>query len=60
MITRQAGLFALGNVLLQDDGWGPYLLRTLEAQFDFPPTVSLHEIGTPGLQLITELSGLDL
>ncbi len=45
----------IGNVLHGDDGVGPYVVRLLEAQYDFSPDVSLADLGTPGLNLIAQL-----
>jgi hydrogenase maturation protease len=49
----------IGNVLLGDDGVGPYAIKVLESQFDFPDNVELADLGTPGLDLPVHLAGAD-
>jgi hydrogenase maturation protease len=48
-------VFGLGNVLMRDDAFGPYVIRTLEAGHVFPPEVQVLDAGTPGLELSTIL-----
>jgi hydrogenase maturation protease len=57
---KRIGIFGLGNVLLADDGWGPYLVRLLEANYEFPENVELRDLGTPGQDLALDMAGLDL
>lgn len=57
--ARAIGVMAVGNVLTGDDGLGPYVLEVLEASYQFPPTVSLLELGTPGIDLTMFLEPLD-
>ena len=52
-----AAVIGLGNVLLGDDGFGPYVIELLARRYEFPPRVELHDLGTPGLGLITYLHG---
>jgi hydrogenase maturation protease len=52
-------IFGLGNVLMGDDGFGPYVIEALDAVYDFPPDVSLVDLGTPGLDLAPYLIGAD-
>ena len=47
----------LGNVLMGDDAFGPYVVRTLEARYEFPEGVEVVDLGTPGLDLYPHLSG---
>ena len=49
----------IGNVLLGDDGVGPYVARLLDACFEFDSGVELEDLGTPALDLIDRLSGKD-
>jgi hydrogenase maturation protease len=44
-------VLGLGNVLMSDDGFGPYVARVLEAFYDFPDDVEVIDVGTPGLDL---------
>jgi len=49
----------IGNVLLGDDGIGPFAIKVLESQYDFDGNVELVDLGTPGLDLPVYLSGAD-
>src|SRR5271166_981623 len=49
----------IGNILLGDDGVGPYVARLLEARYDFEDGVEVADLGTPALDLIDQLSGKD-
>ncbi len=49
----------IGNVLLGDDGVGPYVARLLDACFEFEAGVEVEDLGTPALDLIDRLSGKD-
>jgi len=49
----------VGNVLLADDGVGPYVARLLEARYQFEEGVEIADLGTPALDLIDEISGRD-
>lgn len=46
----------IGNVLLGDDGIGPFAIKVLESQYDFPDNVELADLGTPTLDLPVYLS----
>jgi hydrogenase maturation protease len=48
-------VFGLGNILHSDDGLGPYVVKVLEAEYEFPPEVEVLDAGTPGLELSTIL-----
>lgn len=48
-------VFGLGNILMADDGLGPYVIKILEAEYAFPPQVEILDAGTPGLELSTIL-----
>ena len=41
----------MGNVLLGDDAFGPYIVHLLESQFTFEDRVQLEDLGTPALDL---------
>jgi hydrogenase maturation protease len=49
----------VGNILAGDDAVGPYVVRTLDALYEFPGHVRVEDLGTPGLDLVTHLSGID-
>ena len=44
-------VLGLGNVLMSDDGFGPFVVRVLEATYDAPANVEFIDVGTPGLDL---------
>jgi hydrogenase maturation protease len=46
--ARRIGVLGVGNVLMGDDGIGPFVLKILESRYEFPPNVVLHDLGTPG------------
>src|SRR5579862_4654778 len=49
----------IGSVLLGDDGVGPYVAGVLEAGYLFDENVTVADLGTPGLDLVAHLSGID-
>jgi hydrogenase maturation protease len=50
-------VLGLGNVLMSDDGFGPYVIRVLEAHYECPAGVEFVDAGTPGLDLTPYLLG---
>ena len=50
----------IGNVLLGDDGVGPYVVALLEQRYRFAESVELVDLGTPGLDLVEYFVGADL
>jgi hydrogenase maturation protease len=56
---RKVLIAGIGNVLLGDDGIGPFVIKLLEARYDFPPNVDVADLGTPALDLPLHLSGAD-
>ena len=53
-------VLGLGNVLMGDDGFGPYVVEALTAAYEFTPDVAVIDIGTPGLDLAPFLMGADV
>ena len=49
----------IGNVLLGDDGVGPYVARLLAARYEFGEGVEVADLGTPALDLIDQISTKD-
>ncbi len=49
----------VGSVLLGDDAVGPYIVGLLEASYCFDEGVTVADLGTPGLDLVAHLSGID-
>ena len=53
------GVLSVGNVLMGDDGIGPYILKILESRYEFPANVNLLDLGTPGVGLISFFADYD-
>lgn len=47
----------IGNVLLQDDGFGPQAIARLESEYEIGEEVELLDLGTPGLDFVDYLVG---
>jgi hydrogenase maturation protease len=58
--VKTALIGGIGNVLLGDDGVGPYVLHLLESQYTFGDNVKLVDLGTPALDLTHQIVGLDV
>jgi len=56
--VRRALIGGIGNVLLGDDGVGPYILRLLDSRYCFGDDVELADLGTPALDLTHQIVGL--
>lgn len=52
-------VLGLGNVLMSDDGFGPYVARVIDAFYELPPQVEVIDAGTPGLDLTPFLLDAD-
>lgn len=50
-------ILGLGNILMSDDGFGPYAARVLEATYELPEGVDVQDAGTPGLDLTPYVAG---
>jgi hydrogenase maturation protease len=57
--SRSTCVAALGNVLMGDDAFGPWVAHALLAEFEFPPQVTVEELGTPGFDLLPYVLDLD-
>jgi hydrogenase maturation protease len=57
--VKTALIGGIGNVLLGDDGVGPYVVRLLEALYIFGENVEIADLGTPALDLTHRISGVD-
>lgn len=49
-------ILGIGNVLMGDDGLGPYAIQILGSRYDFPTHVELVDGGTPGLDFLPYIS----
>jgi hydrogenase maturation protease len=52
-------VLGIGNILLSDDGLGPYVIKRIDSAFIPSANVALIEAGTPGLDLAALLYGFD-
>jgi hydrogenase maturation protease len=52
-------IIGIGNVLMSDDGFGPYVARVLEALYELPEHVEIIDGSTPGLDLTPYLIDAD-
>jgi hydrogenase maturation protease len=50
----------IGNILLQDDGFGPQAIARLEAEYELGPEVELLDLGTPTLDFVDYLAGREV
>lgn len=55
---KRALIGGIGNVLLGDDGVGPYVVRVLESEYSFGENVEIADLGTPALDLTHRVVGL--
>jgi hydrogenase maturation protease len=44
-------ILGLGNVLMGDDGFGPYVARLFDAEYEVGAGAEVIDVGTPGLDL---------
>jgi hydrogenase maturation protease len=59
MSPARVGVIGLGNVLMGDDAFGPWVIQTLLAEHAFPDGVSVEDLGTPGLDLMPYVSDVE-
>jgi hydrogenase maturation protease len=52
-------IVGLGNVFMSDKGFGPYVVRVLEAFYEMSPAVQIVDGGMPGVELAPHLEGAD-
>jgi hydrogenase maturation protease len=50
----------IGNILLQDDGFGPQAISRLQREYEFGNDVELLDIGTPALDFVDYLAGREV
>lgn len=55
---KNVAVVGLGNVLVGDDAFGPYVAHLFDARFDAGPGVVVLDLGTPGLDLAPHIEGL--
>jgi hydrogenase maturation protease len=58
--VSRALIGGVGNVLLGDDGFGPYVVQLLDSLYTFADNVEIVDLGTPALDLTHRIVDLDL
>jgi hydrogenase maturation protease len=56
---RSIGVVGLGNVLMGDDAFGPWVVQVLLAEHVFADGVAVNDLGTPGLDLVPWVTNLE-
>ena len=56
---RSIGVVGLGNVLMGDDAFGPWVVQVLLAEHVFAEDVAVNDLGTPGLDLVPWVTNLE-
>jgi hydrogenase maturation protease len=56
---RSIGVVGLGNVLMGDDAFGPWVVQVLLAEHLFAEDVAVNDLGTPGLDLVPWVTNLE-
>jgi hydrogenase maturation protease len=56
---KRVAVIGLGNVLMGDDAFGPWVVQTLLAGQSFPADVSVLDLGTPGLDLLPHVTDVE-
>jgi hydrogenase maturation protease len=52
-------VIGLGNVLVGDDGFGPFVAQTIDAGWEMADGVAVFDLGTPGFDLGPHIAGID-
>lgn len=53
-------ILGLGNALMSDDAFGPYVVRVLDAFYEMPPNVHVIDAGAPGRDIAPHLAQADV
>lgn len=54
--TKPVRILGIGNILCTDDALGPYAIKVLESEYEFPDGVEVIDLGTPGMDLTPYLA----
>src|SRR5512142_599875 len=57
--VARIAVIGLGNVLMGDDGFGPYVAHLLHGRYEWPEDVDVVELGTQGLDLTPYVRGAE-
>ena len=56
---KNIGVAGIGNLLLQDEGFGVHVVQYLQNNYDFPENVDIQDIGTAGIYMAPMLETCD-
>jgi hydrogenase maturation protease len=59
-IFKHVSVLGIGNVLLGDDGFGPLVVEMFRCRYEYPSSVEVLDLGTPGLDIAPYLYDRDL
>ncbi len=48
---KKIGIFGIGNLLLEDEGFGVHAVNQMEKLYEFPENVLVQDIGTAGIYM---------
>ena len=55
----RTAVVGVGNLMMKDDGIGPFLISKLEELESFPPNIDLIDEGVGGMRIIHDIEGYD-
>ena len=56
---KKTAILGIGNLLLQDEGFGVHTVQYLEENYSFPDTVEIQDVGTAGIYMSPFLEECD-
>lgn len=59
-MSKKIAVLGIGNVLIGDDAFGPYVVNSFDAAYEVHPDVDVLDVGTPGLDLVPHLVGYEI
>lgn len=57
--TKKIAILGIGNLLLQDEGFGVHTVQYLEKNYIFPESVEIQDVGTAGIYMSPFLEECD-
>jgi hydrogenase maturation protease len=57
---QRIGIFCVGNILMRDEGVGPWVAAELLRCYDFPPQVEVLDCGVMGMALLADIQRFDV
>ena len=56
---KKIGIAGIGNLLLEDEGFGVHVVHYLQENYDFPDNVDIQDVGTAGIYMAPFLETCD-